>query len=69
MYSPERKGYYYHAWVLAYNGSAWLPADPAWGLFPASRDRIPLIIDDTGEKAVGIAKIIGRIRIEYINKK
>jgi hypothetical protein len=64
IYIDSKKGYYYHAWVMAYSGK-WIFADPAFGVFPAKRDRVPLLIDDTGERMVFIAKLIGRIRISY----
>ena len=65
IYIDSKKGYYYHAWVMAYSGK-WIFADPAFGVFPAKRDRVPLLIDDTGERMVMIAKLIGRIRISYV---
>jgi hypothetical protein len=69
VYVKERKGYYYHAWVMAEAGGSWVFADPAFGVFPAARDRIPLVIDDTGSEVVKIAKLIGRIKIEYVKNK
>lgn len=65
IYIDSKKGYYYHAWVMAYSGN-WIFVDPAFGVFPAERDRVPLLIDDTGERAVLIARLIGRIRISYV---
>ncbi len=64
VYMESGKGYYYHAWVSAYTGK-WVFADPSHGLFPADRDRIPLMIDDAGEKTLQLLKLIGRIRVEY----
>lgn len=64
VYMESGKGYYYHAWVSAYTGK-WIFADPSHGLFPADRDRIPLIIDDTGEKTLQLSRLIGRVRVEY----
>jgi hypothetical protein len=66
-YSPK-KAYVGHAWVMAWAGQ-WLFADPAFGIFPACSDRVPLIIDDTGRKMVDMAKYIGRIEIEYVRGK
>lgn len=69
VYMDARKGYLYHAWVMAYAGKgSWVFVDPALGVFPAVRDRVPLVIDDTGSAAMGIAKMLGRIRIEYVKK-
>ena len=65
VYSPGRKGYYYHAWVMAWSNGARVFVDPALGVFPASRDRIPLLIDDNGSGAVRAAPFIGRIKIRY----
>lgn len=65
VYVGDRKGYIYHAWVAARAGSVWVFADPALGVFPATRDRVPLVIDDTGSGVIGIVKMLGRIRIDY----
>jgi hypothetical protein len=65
VYVPG-KGYLYHAWTMARCGDAWLFADAALGSYPATRDRVPLVIDDTGEGIVHIAKLIGRIKIDYV---
>ncbi len=67
VYMKSGRGYYYHAWVSAYTGQ-WVFADPSHGLFPADRDRIPLMIDDTGERYLQLSKLFGRIRIEYKRK-
>lgn len=64
VYMEPGKGYYYHAWVMAYTGE-WIFADPSHNVFPAARDRVPLLIDDTGEKMLLLSKYIGRISIEY----
>lgn len=64
VYMESGKGYYYHAWVSAYTGK-WIFTDPSHGVFPAERDRIPLMIDDTGEKTLQLSRLIGRIRVEY----
>jgi transglutaminase-like putative cysteine protease len=64
VYMESGKGYYYHVWVSAYTGK-WIFADPSHGVFPADRDRIPLMIDDTGEKTLQLSRFIGRIRVEY----
>ncbi|MBN1307889.1 MAG: transglutaminase domain-containing protein [Chitinispirillaceae bacterium] len=67
LYSREGEGYFYHAWVMAYAGQ-WIFADPSHGCFPAYKDRIPLIIDDEGTKMTGMAKIVGRVRLRYVEK-
>jgi transglutaminase-like putative cysteine protease len=67
VYLPG-KGYYYHAWVLAGTSGTWLFVDPTLGVFPAFRDRVPLLIDDSGSESVKLAKFIGRIEIEYVKK-
>jgi hypothetical protein len=69
IYMPEKKGYYYHAWVMAYNNIEWIFADPAFGVFPAGRDRVPLMIDDSGEKMVQLVRVIGRLTVSYIPNK
>jgi hypothetical protein len=66
VYVKKRKGYYYHAWVMAGRHGSWVFADPALGMFPAFRDRVPLVIDDTGTEVIKIAKLIGRIKIDYV---
>ena len=65
VYVRERQCYLYHVWVMARSGGAWVFVDPALGVFPAVRDRVPLILDDTGESMVRLVKIIGRIKIDY----
>lgn len=69
IYMPAQKGYFYHAWVLAYDGKGWIFSDPAFGVFPASHDRLPLLIDDSGEKLLSLARIIGRLKIDYLVNK
>lgn len=64
VYMESGKGYYYHAWVSAYTGE-WLFSDPSHGIFPSNHDRIPLIIDDTGQRMLQLAKFIGRIKVEH----
>jgi transglutaminase-like putative cysteine protease len=64
VYVEARRGYCYHAWVMAWAGS-WLWADPALGVFPACRDRVPLLIDDTGERLVALSGYMRRISISY----
>jgi hypothetical protein len=64
----QHKGYSYHAWVMAESNDTWLFVDPALGVFPAYRDRAPLLIDDFGSESVKMAKFIGRIEIEYVKK-
>ncbi|NLD98233.1 MAG: transglutaminase domain-containing protein [Fibrobacter sp.] len=64
VYVGPKGGYYYHAWVMAYTGS-WIFADPSHGVFPAGFDRVPLIIDDSGDKLVLLSKVLGRIKIEH----
>jgi len=67
VYLPSEKAYFYHAWVMQYS-NGWIFADPALGEFPASANRIPLIIDDTGEKGVLLSKFINRIEITSISE-
>jgi transglutaminase-like putative cysteine protease len=70
VYVDGRKGYLYHAWVMAYvGGGSWVFADAALGVFPAKRDRVPLVIDDTGSAVMGIAKMLGRIKVEYVRNR
>ena len=66
VYIADKKGYFYHAWVMAYSHGQWVFIDPALGVFPARRDRVPLVLDDTGKNIFSIAKLIGRVRIEYV---
>jgi hypothetical protein len=65
VFNPGKNGYYYHAWVMAESHGAWVFADPTLGEFPAGKDRIPLVIDDTGREVMQIAKVIGKIRVGY----
>lgn len=69
VYMQQKRGYFYHAWVMAHNGENWLFADPALGTFPANTDRIPLLIDDTGDKMIALSKVIGRLKVEYISNR
>ncbi|MBN2035159.1 MAG: transglutaminase domain-containing protein [Chitinispirillaceae bacterium] len=66
VYVKDKGGYYYHAWVTAKGPHGWLFVDPALGKFPAAHDRIPLVIDDTGREMATIAKMVGRIKIDYV---
>jgi hypothetical protein len=66
VYMPEKKGFYYHVWVMAHDGSHWSFADPAFGLFPATYDRLPFVIDDEGERLLAIAKVIGKVSVRIM---
>ena len=66
VFMPNLKGYYYHAWVLAHTGEKWIFADPALGVYPANKDRLPFVIDDSGEKMLALAKVIGRLSVVYV---
>jgi hypothetical protein len=66
VYVKDKGGYYYHAWVTAQGPNGWLFVDPTLGVFPAARDRVPLVIDDSGSETLTIAKLVGRIRIDYV---
>jgi hypothetical protein len=66
VYIPGRKGYFYHAWVMARTAGEWVFCDPALGVFPAADGYIPLIIDDTGAESYYLANLINRIGIEYL---
>ncbi|MBD3316616.1 MAG: hypothetical protein GF344_12575 [Chitinivibrionales bacterium] len=65
VYVPEKRGYLYHAWVMALTGEKWVFSDPAMGRFPVAEGLIPLLIDDTGEKAMLLGKMMGRVEIAY----
>jgi hypothetical protein len=65
VYIGPKGGFMYHAWVQA-RAQKWINADPALGVFPAWKGYVPLIIDDTGENAIFLANIIGRIDIDYM---
>jgi hypothetical protein len=64
VYMPEKNGYYYHVWVMAHDGTRWLFVDPAFGLFPATYDRLPFVIDDEGERLLAVAKVIGKVSVK-----
>jgi hypothetical protein len=64
LYVEAKKAYFYHAQVIAFAG-AWVFADPTWDIFPAYGAFVPLIVDDTGSKALLLSRLIGKIRIEY----
>jgi hypothetical protein len=64
-YYEPKKAYVGHAWVMAWAGS-WIFVDPAFGIFPACQDRVPLMIDDNGRGMVFLARFVGRIGIEYV---
>lgn len=68
LYVAPKKGYYYHAWVVAYAGGNWIFADPSHDAFPACNDRIPLMIDDTGEKMLRLGGVVGRVKVFYKKK-
>jgi hypothetical protein len=69
LFIDAKKAYFYHAQVMAYASGKWLFTDPTWDIFPASGRFVPLIIDDTGTDAMLIARLIGRIRIEYVKRE
>jgi hypothetical protein len=64
VYMESRQGFYGHAWVMAYDGTRWLFTDPAHNVFPACYNRIPLLIDDTGQQMIHIIRMLGKIEIE-----
>ncbi len=63
MYSSAKKGYLYHAWVMVSIKGSWFFADPAFGVFPASTDHIPLLLDDSGEGIIKLAAFIDNILV------
>lgn len=65
VYVPAKKAWLYHVWVMAFAGG-WIFADPSHGDFPACRDRLPLVIDDTGEQIVFLSSMIERVDITYV---
>ena len=65
LFVKTNKAYFYHAQVMAYSGQ-WAFADPTWDQFPAYGRFIPLIIDDTGSKALLLARLINRLKIKYV---
>ena len=67
VYIPGQKGYYYHAWVVAYIKDL-VFVDPALGRFPAAKGYVPLLIDDDGTKIIYLAGLIGKIDISYVPK-
>lgn len=67
-YVPAKKTYGGHAWVMVWTGT-WVFADPAFGVFPACKDRVPLVLDDSGRNAVNLIRLLGRIKIEYVADK
>ncbi|MBD3421040.1 MAG: hypothetical protein GF398_13050 [Chitinivibrionales bacterium] len=64
VYISSRNGYFYHAWTMAYTGE-WIFADPSHGKFPAPRNRIPLIIDDSGQNLIYLASMLDKVKIKY----
>jgi len=65
VYFAPKKAFVGHAWVLAYVNNQPLLCDPAFGLFPVSNDRIPLVMDDDGTNAAKLIKFIGCMKIKY----
>jgi hypothetical protein len=57
--------FYYHAWPEIFAGG-WIAVDPTLGQFPADAAHIRLITGDI-EKQAGLAKVIGKIRIEGLD--
>jgi Transglutaminase-like superfamily len=69
LYYSPKKAFVGHAWVMACgNGGQWIFCDPAFGIFPAPRDRVPLIVDDNGAHALLLTKFIGRLGIDYVQR-
>lgn len=67
VYISDKKGYYYHAWVVAYIKDLVL-IDPALNVVPAIYGYIPLILDDDGTNMVYLAGLIGKVDISYVPK-
>jgi hypothetical protein len=67
VYMNSKGGYFYHAWVMAYVGE-WVFADPSHGVFPAVSERVPLLIDDAGDRILELSKHIGRVKVEHRNR-
>jgi len=68
VYFGPENGFVGHAWVMAHDGAQWIFCDPAFGLFPAGQNRIPLIIDDNGAHAVLLIRYIDRIGVDYVQR-
>lgn len=67
VYISDKKGYYYHAWVVAYIKDLVL-IDPALDVVPATDGYIPLVLDDDGTNMVYLAGLIGKVEISYVPK-
>ncbi len=65
VYVESKKAYMGHAWVMVWAGR-WIFADPAFGVFPVCTGRVPLLMDDNGRNSILLAKLIGKISIEYV---
>lgn len=65
VYVKSEGGYLYHAWTGVHADGAWVFADPAFGRFPVHGGLVPLVVDDTGENALFLSRLIGRVRIEH----
>jgi hypothetical protein len=68
LYVESKKQYYYHAQVMAFAGE-WIFCDPTWNEFPSLDRVVPLIIDDTGSRAMLLSRLIGRIQIQYVKRE
>jgi len=67
LYVNENKDIFITAWVSAYTGT-WIFADLSHDCFPAWRDRIPLVLDDDGDKIHRHARVIGRTSVTYVKR-
>lgn len=65
VYVPQKGGFFYHAWVMAFNGS-WIFIDPALGEYPLKSLHVPLVIDNDGTSMVKFSQFINRISISYV---
>ncbi|MBN1600617.1 MAG: transglutaminase domain-containing protein [Chitinispirillaceae bacterium] len=65
VYMESLKGYYGHAWVMAFDGKRWIFTDPAHNVFPACYNRIPLLVDDSGQQMIHIIKLLGKVSIVH----
>lgn len=65
VYMESLKGYYGHAWVMAFDGNRWIFTDPAHNVFPACYNRIPLLVDDSGQQMIRIIRLLGKISIQH----
>jgi hypothetical protein len=69
VYSREYGGFLYHTWAESCLGDAWISVDPTFGQIRADATHIVLVEGENPEDLLGLAAMIGKVRIRIVSSR